>query len=251
MKKEIKKNLYIRADNRSFIYMFFTLLLLWLIPYQSFSQKIRVNNLEKYDKQKIHFGFLLGINNTDFKVERASNFYNLDSVLVVNPKKRGGFNLGIISDLKINENLNLRFVPDLAFSQRDLEYFVQYKNNKSETVLKKVESTFLNFPLELKYKSNRVGNYRFYVMGGFRYAIDMVSQAKVETQDEVLVKLKKYDYGYEIGFGIDCYLELFKFAPEIKMFQGIPNVLAPDNAQYTTSLSSLKSKIFALSFTFE
>ena len=228
------------------------ILLFLVLPVTELSaQKIRVNNLEKYDKQKIHFGFLLGINTTDFRVTRAGDFHLLDSVLVVEPQRQSGFNLGIISDLKLAENFNLRFVPDLAFSQRDLHYFVKYPNHKSETVVKKVESTFLNFPLELKFKSNRVGNYRFYVIGGIRYAIDMVSQANVENDEEVLVKLKRYDYGYEIGLGIDCYLELFKFAPEIKMFQGIPNVLAPDNAQYTTSISALKSRIFTVSFTFE
>lgn len=215
------------------------------------AQKIRVNNLEKYDKAKVHFGFLLGINTTDFRVVRIGDFYKLDSVLVVEPKRQSGFNLGIISDLKLSENFNLRFVPELAFSQRDLHYFIQYPNAKTETVIKKVESTFLNFPVDIKFKSDRVGNYRFYVLAGFRYAIDMVSQADVNSDTEVLVKLKKYDYGYEIGFGIDCYMELFKFAPEIKMFQGIPNVLAPDGAQYTTSLSSLKSRVFSLSFTFE
>jgi hypothetical protein len=229
-------------------------LLLFLTAYQlhtACAQKIRVNNLEKYDKQRIHFGFLLGINTTDFKVKRAGNFYKLDSVLVLEPKKQSGFNLGIISDLKIAEHFNLRFVPELAFSQRDLHYFIQYPNRKTETVIKKVESTFLNFPIDIKFKSERVGNYRFYVLGGFRYSIDMVSQAKVNSDKDVLVKLKRNDYGYEIGFGIDCYMELFKFAPEIKMFQGIPNVLAPDGAQFTTSINSLKSRIFALSFTFE
>jgi Outer membrane protein beta-barrel domain len=215
------------------------------------AQKTRVNNLEKYDKQKVHFGFLLGINSTDFRVTRAGNFYKLDSVLILEPKRRGGFNLGIISDLKLGKNFNLRFVPELAFSQRDIEYFIQYPNKKTETVLKKVESTFLNFPIDIKFKSDRVGNYRFYVLGGFRYSIDMVSQAKVNTDEQVLVKLKKEDFGYEIGFGIDCYLELFKFAPEIKMFQGIPNVLAPDAAQFTTSISALKSRVFSLAFTFE
>lgn len=231
--------------------LFFLLLFYFTCLQIVSAQKTRVNNLEKYDKQKIHFGFLLGINSTDFRLNRAANFYKLDSVLVLEPKRQGGFNLGIISDLKISENFNLRFVPELAFSQRDLHYFVQYPNAKTETVVKKVESTFLNFPIDIKFKSNRVGNYRFYVLGGFRYAIDMVSQAKVNSDTEVLVKLKKYDYGYEIGFGIDCYLELFKFAPEIKMFQGIPNVLASDGAVYTTSIKSLRSRIFSLSLTFE
>ncbi|MBK7885834.1 MAG: outer membrane beta-barrel protein [Bacteroidetes bacterium] len=124
------------------------------------------------------------------------------------------------------------------------------KIGATDVIIKKVESTFLEFPLELKFKSNRVNNYRFYVTGGFKYMIDLVSQAKVENQEE-LVKLDDRDFGYIIGVGMDLYLPLFKFAPEIKMFQGIPNVLATDPAVYTTSISALRSRIFTFSLTFE
>jgi hypothetical protein len=213
-------------------------------------QRIIVQNLDKYDKQWIHFGFMLGMNNTDFKVTRSDDFYKQDSAIVVTPIGRPGFNLGIISDLHLSDNLNLRFVPALAFSQRDLEYQMVYPNSKSEVVLKKVESTFLEFPLELKFKSNRINNYRIYVTGGAKFMLDMVSQAKVEN-DEELVKLKREDYGYTIGLGMDFYMPLFKFAPEIKMFQGIPNLLVTDPSVYSTSLKSLKSRIFSVSLTFE
>lgn len=236
---------------KRFLYIIIIFLSLIISGRDVFGQKIRVNNLEKYDKQRVHFGFLLGINSTNFKVVRAPDFYDLDSILVLEPYKRGGFNLGIISDLKISEHFNLRFVPELAFSQRDIYYTMKPGLTKSPLIIKKVESTFLNFPIDLKFKSSRVGNYRIYVLGGFRYAIDMVSQAKVENDKEVIVKLKKNDYGYEIGFGIDCYLELFKFAPEFKMFQGIPNVLVPSNDQFSTSIRSLKSRVFSVSLTFE
>src|SRR5688500_2227121 len=105
---------------------------------KSSAQRIIVQNLDKYDKQWIHFGFMLGMNNTDFKVTRSDDFYKQDSAIVVTPIGRPGFNLGIISDLHLTNNLNLRFVPALAFSQRDLEYQMVYPNNKSEVVLKKV-----------------------------------------------------------------------------------------------------------------
>ncbi len=129
-------------------------------------------------------------------------------------------------------------------------YKMTTKIGASDVVIKKVESTFLEFPLELKFKSNRVNNYRFYVTGGFKYMIDLVSQAKVEN-DEELVKLKRNDYGYSIGVGMDLYLPLFKFAPEIKMFQGIPNVLAADGTTYSSSIKALRSRIFTISLTFE
>jgi hypothetical protein len=214
------------------------------------AQRIKVKNLEKYDKQWIHFGFMLGMNTTDFRVQRSDDFYRSDSVLTITADGQPGFNLGIIANLHIGNNFDLRFVPDLAFSQRDIEYKMTTKIGPSDIVVKKVESTFITFPLEIKFKSNRVNNYRFYAIGGFKYMIDLVSQAKVENDDE-LVKLNRTDYGYTIGVGMDLYLPLFKFAPEIKMFQGIPNVLTADPAVYSTTLQSLRSRIFTISLTFE
>jgi hypothetical protein len=214
------------------------------------AQRIIVKNQEKYDKQWVHFGFLLGTNKTNFKVSRTENLLQNDSVLFLSADGQTGFDLGIISNLRIAENFDLRFTPMLAFSQRNMNYNMTLKVAGTDVVTKKIESTFIQFPLLVKFKSNRVNNYRFYVLGGAKYMIDLVSQAAVET-DEQLVKLKKYDYGYEIGFGMDLYLPLFKFAPEIKMYQGIPNMLANDNAVYTTSLSGLKSRIWSISFTFE
>ncbi len=214
------------------------------------AQRIIVKNLEKYDRQWIHFGFLLGYNKTNFKVTRSESLIRSDSVLVVNAVGKAGFNLGIITNLHLGNNFDLRFVPNLAFSQRDLIYKMKTPVGPTDEVVKIVESTFLDFPLEIKFKSNRVNNYRFYVTGGFKYAIDLVSQAKVVNEKD-LVKLNRIDYGYTIGFGMDLYAPLFKFAPEIKIFQGIPNVLATDPGVYTTTMQSLKSRIFTLSLTFE
>lgn len=214
------------------------------------AQRIKVKNLEKYDKQWIHFGFMLGMNTTDFRVVRSDNFYRSDSVLTITADGQPGFNLGIIANLHMGNNFDLRFVPDLAFSQRDIEYKMTTNIGPTDIVVKKVESTFITFPLELKFKSNRVNNYRFYAIGGFKYMIDLVSQAKVENDDE-LVKLSRTDYGYTIGVGMDLYLPLFKFAPEIKMFQGIPNVVTADPAVYTTTLGVLRSRIWTISLTFE
>ena len=216
----------------------------------AFGQRKKVQNLPNYDRQKIHFGFLLGINKTDFIIKRTPAFNQQDSLYTVESAPQSGFNLGIIGNLRLGENFDLRFVPDLAFSQRNLEYTF-YEGGVPYTVLKEIESTFLEFPLELKFKSNRVNNYRVYVLAGAKYTIDMVSQAKVENQDKDFVKLQRNDYGYQFGLGFDFYLERFKFSPEIKMYHGLRNLLVDDPKIYSTSLESLKSKVFLISFTFE
>jgi hypothetical protein len=230
----------------------FILILLFLLIccQRGYPQRNKVESLPKYDQQKIHFGFMLGINKTDFVIKRIGGF-NLDSLYVLEVRPQSGFNLGIISNLRINENFDLRFIPDLAFSERDLDYYF-YVNNVLEGVnTKKIESTFLEFPLELKFKSNRVGNYRVYVLGGVKYSIDMVSQAKVENKDKDFVRLSRNDYGYTIGAGFDFYMQLFKLSIEAKMYHGIKNLLVDDPKIFSSSLSSLRSRIFLISLTFE
>ncbi len=215
------------------------------------AQRNTVQNLPKYDKQKLHFGFLLGMNKTDFVVKRIGTFNYLDSLYVVEVQPTSGFNLGIVSNLRLAEYFDLRFVPDLSFSQRNLVYSFYENGVPFSTTIKQIESTFLEFPLEVKYKSARVKNYRVYVLAGFRYSIDMVSQEKVENKDRDFVRLSRKDYGYTIGMGFDLYMQLFKLSPEIKMYHGIPDLLVPDNRIFSTSLSSLRSKIWQLSLTFE
>jgi hypothetical protein len=225
--------------------------LLLLFLFRVSAQRNTVQNLPKYDKQKIHFGFLLGMNKADFVVKRIGTFNYLDSLYVVEVQPTSGFNLGIVSNLHLSEYFDLRFVPDLSFSQRNLVYSFYENGVPLSTTIKQIESTFLEFPLELKYKSARVKNYRMYVLGGFRYSIDMVSQEKVQNKDRDFVRLSRKDYGYTIGVGFDLYMQLFKLSPEIKMYHGIPDLLVPDDRIFSTSLSSLRSKIWQLSLTFE
>lgn len=233
------------------IRLLFILLSAFLVTTVSNAQRNTIQNLPKYDKQKLHFGFLLGMNKTDFVVKRIGTFNYLDSLYVVEVQPTSGFNLGIVSNLRIAEYFDLRFVPDLSFSQRNLIYSFYENGVPFSTTVKQIESTFLEFPLEVKYKSARVKNYRIYVLAGFRYSIDMVSQEKVENKDRDFVRLSRKDYGYTIGLGFDLYMQLFKLSPEIKMYHGIPDLLVPDNRIFSTSLSSLRSKIWQLSLTFE
>ncbi|MEO8147637.1 MAG: porin family protein [Bacteroidia bacterium] len=231
---------------------FYTILILIFVATAANAQRTKVENQPKYDKARIHFGFSLGINKADFRVRKSPDLFQFDSLYNVDNLKQTGFNLGIVMNLRMGEHFDLRFIPDLAFVERDLEYTF-YLNGKQQkpSTLKKIESTFLDFPLYVKFKSERVGNFRAYVLAGGQYSIDMVSQAKVENEDKQFVKLKKKDYGYTIGVGLDFYLEMFKFSPEFKMYNGLDNLLVPDNTIFARSLSGLNSKIFMVSLLFE
>jgi opacity protein-like surface antigen len=226
---------------------------LFLMNSMGLAQKRQtVQNLPKYDKQKIHFGFALGINSCNFKIDKNVSLYSSDTLFNVDNVKKSGFNLGIVTNLHMGQHFDLRFIPDLCFAQRDL-VFTFYENGKPTRTptTKKIESTFIEFPLLLKFKSDRVGNFRAYAIAGVQYNIDMVSQAKVENKDREYVKLKKKDYGYTIGAGTDFYLEMFKLSLEVRMFNGIPNLLVTDNTVFSNSMNSLKTKMFQFSIFFE
>lgn len=229
----------------------FSFLLLLFSLDSLFAQKQKILNLPKYDRQRFHFGFILGINKTDFVIDRVASFSLIDSLYTVESKGTSGFNLQIVTNMRMGEHFDLRFLPGLAFASRNLVYTFEKGRPLSNVVTKKVESTFVELPLDVKFKSARLNNFRAYVLGGVKYSIDMVSQAKVKAKDKEFVKLQRNDYGYEIGVGCDFYLPMFKFSPEIKMYHGLRNLLVKDDLVYSKSLDGLFSKMFTLSLTFE
>ncbi len=226
--------------------------LILCFPFLSLGQMdSRPENLSKYDKQVIHFGFTLGINSSSFHVDRVGDFKTRDTIYTLEAESVSGLNLGIISNLRISDMFDFRFIPTLSFGQRNLNYHFIYNDSAESFVQKNIESTYLEFPFLLKFKSKRVNNYRIYVVAGMKYNIDMVSQAKVKKSEKDIVKLNKKDYGYEIGLGFDFYLTYFKFSPEIKMYNGMKNLLVPENTQYASPIDALYAKTFVVSLLFE
>ena len=208
-------------------------------------------NLPKYDQQSVHFGFNLGINSSKFVIDRVGDLKIRDTIYSVESEPVSGINLGILSNLRIGDYFDLRFIPTLSFCQRNLNYHFIYNDTSEAFTPKKIESTYLEFPFDLKFKSQRINNYRVYVLAGWKYQIDMVSQAKVKNTNKDVIKLRRNDYGYEIGLGFDFYLTYFKFSPEIKMYNGLANLIVPENTPYSSPINALYAKTFVISFFFE
>ena len=205
-----------------------------------------------YDRQWIHFGFLLGINSSDFNVYPNPDIRTFDSIYVVEAQRESGFALGIVSNLRLGDFFDLRCIPTLSFSQRTLEYTLVGTSGLPKMTVKKIESTFLEFPVTLKYKSVRINNGRAYVLGGLRYSLDLASQKDVAREDEELVKLKRDDLMYEVGFGIDFYLKYFKLSPVIMFSLGMNNMLIKEEENlFSASIDRLTSKIVQVGITFE
>lgn len=230
----------------------FSILIIIFLFKISFGQIDKVFNLPKYDYQIIHFGMSLAVNTMDFTIHNSPTFFMLDSVYSVENIPKFGFNINIVSNLNIHKYFSIRFLPGLNFGERDMDYIVlSHKDSTFDKTLMKIESTFLDFPLLLKYKSKRLNNFRPYLIGGGSIKFDLASQKHIDIAQGPMIRLKRTNLNYEVGFGTDFFLQYFKFALELKYVVGVNNVLVHDNTQYTKAIESMNSKMIVLSFLFE
>ena len=219
--------------------------------FSSYSQRHKKpQNLPRYDFKKFHFGFTLGINSLNFHINKNNDFLVNDTLLTMLAEDQKGFNLGIVSNLRLGRYTDLRFIPTLVFGERILNYKFNDQSNLSLQD-KRIESTLIDFPVSLKYKSARYNNFRTYIVCGIKYSLDIASQSEIDDEGQEIVKLNNHDLMIEGGFGIDFYLQYFKFSPQIKLSHGIINVLSKDNTLYTETINNLKTTSWMLSFTFE
>jgi hypothetical protein len=210
-----------------------------------------IENLQGFDKNKVfHFGFLVGMNYMGAKLKLNNSLYTNDTILGLNIKQTAGFQLAVVTDLHLGRYWDLRVLfPTLSFGQRDFEYWL----NTDEGPFLKVrqsESTYLALPIEFKYKSERYGNWRAYLTGGGFIAYDMVSQKKARPGLAV-VRLDDIDYGYSLGFGVEFFLEYFKFSPHLKWSNGLNNLLIDDKTPFTSVINKITARTFSVSLTFE
>lgn len=202
-----------------------------------------------YDTKAFHFGFHVGINRSSHHLllKDSLTIPGLTNLNYVSPVFGPGFQLGIVSDARLHEYLALRFTPTLMFSQRN---FLFDFANQSLPVKKSIQMANVDLPLTLKFRSKRMKDYRVYVLGGLKVSIDMASQEKV-VDDVDRVKLRRMDYSVETGVGLDLYLQYFKLSPEIKVANGLRNVMVPEQHVYANFIQSLRSRTWIVSFTFE
>lgn len=253
---------------------FFILLLLLCFAGKVFSQSKQVPNKPDYDNAPYHFGFLLGINEMLFTIKTTPGYqnkfyYNNDlehsipdqnsdsaNLYSVEATPTFGFVIGIVGNLRLGQYFDMRFTPSLTFGERNLDYTIQNYYNKVTPemlyVTKNIQSTFVEFPLWVRFKGKRIHNVRPYILAGGKYSLDLASNAKKKAEENAAnVFINRKDFYALGGVGFDFYTAYFKFGTEISMSYGLFDILKRDNTIYTGSIDRMSSKIFQISFTFE
>ena len=231
--------------------IFSLFLSLFFLSLSIYSQKnnAKISNLQNFDQRKLHFGYYVGVNNYNYKLD-----------YILNPEKKTlvsdqtGINVGLIGDLKLKKNLNLRFEPGLYTNKSDIVFYDRKNFTKNSDTLRSIKSTYVHLPLLIKYSAKRYNNLKPYVLAGLSTSFNLSSnQNSPEDNNNDVFRLKTNTFYYELGFGIDFYLQYFKFSPSIRGVFSLKNELVPDldpNSPWTGNIDKMSARAIFINFSF-
>ena len=223
------------------------LLIAAVVPAQA--QRRVIHYLPKYEQEPYHFGFLLAYNQMMYTVKTVEDYQNVPQP--ANSWPNGNYNIPSTQNLYVS----------LSFSERRMRYDVAVKNLDGEITMKSftksIGTTFVEFPLNIKYRSKRYNNIGAYLMGGVNPKIDLASQKDNKETDgqgnEFINNLvtKRFDVAGEIGAGFDIYNQWFKMGIEVKMSYGLLDIVKNEAFIYTAPIDKLRNKLFQVSLIVE
>jgi hypothetical protein len=208
---------------------------------------VRQNN-PLYDEKRISYGFVLGVHTSRYQVKYSDQFVtqDFDTVHSVTSASSPGFSIGFLVNLRLNEVLDLRLMPKGGFYDHKLKY-----SYTDETQLEQlIETTLLEFPFLLKYKSMRRGNVRMYVVGGMTPSFELSGKNDVESATANL-DIKNSNLSLDVGLGFDLYFPFFKFSQEIRFSRGVSDMLGPAPSDFKDPLSRLNTNTISIYFIFQ
>ena len=227
----------------------FTLVVLLSFFCLQFSHAQRRNithNKQNWDKQRIFWGYYLGINSKNFEIS-----YN-DADFFVESTPNLGFNVGLIGDLRLHKNINLRFEPGLSSNTKTLA-FTSIPGGEKDSI-RSVGGTYIHLPLLLKFSTNRYENIRPYLIGGASYDYNLSSnEDSAFDNEDGEFRIKKHNFMYELGIGMDFYLPYFVFSPSIRGIFAINNEMIPDenpNSPWTAPIDFFGTRGIFLNLAF-
>ena len=217
-----------------------------------FAQRERVEYLPTFDKKRIHYGFYLGLNQNDFKLNlRESSISNAN----ITVESSAGFNVGLVADLRLHKNLNVRLEPGLVSNAKRILFNHLNTSRIPQDSIRDIGSTYLHIPLIFKFSTDRYKNIRPYLLGGISYDHNFSSNEKNQDDNSSgEFRMKTHNFMYEVGVGIDFYLYYFKFSPSIRGVFAINNEIKYDddlNSKWTAPVNFMGTRGVFLNLSFE
>lgn len=225
---------------------FFSLLLLLTAPLLAQIGGKDNYNFRDFNRKSYYFGINIGFNSSGYKLQQSGFFINNDSIKVTEGNSEVGVNMHMVTNLKLGEYFDFRFLPGFSFAQRGLE-FTSVADSK--VIERKIESVFFELPFHIRFKSEPYKDKRLFVVAGLKYSYDVQTNSKSRKS---LIRIAPHDFQYEVGVGMQMFYPYFIFSPEIKFSRGLGNILIYDKSQNEARvLENVVSQIFTISFNFE
>jgi hypothetical protein len=221
-----------------------------------YSQIEKPQNYRKFDQRLLHFGFTLGVNTADFTPYPVLDAYEQYGILSIDNKRQPGGQVGIVTSLKLGHPVvRLRFIPTLSFQERVLSY-VYEDPAKSPSLNKineeRVNSTNLDFPLMLQFRTTRFNNFTSYVLGGIQYSLDLQSQEDAsQSFTDPFVKIRKEDWQGQVGGGVEFFMPYFKLGIELKFSHSFSNIMINDFTPVSRPIDKMYNRVWWFSLIFE
>ena len=192
-----------------------------------------------------------------FLLSSDSRWIAGQTIVCDDDKWNAGFSVGVLADLRLSQHLNLRFTPTMHFGAKHLTFFNMTELTEEGRLMEQTQdmkSTYISFPVGLKFSAERWNNYRPYVIAGANQLINLTSKS------QEIIQLKRTDLMLEVGLGCDLYLPFFKLIPELKFCYGLSDKIDKSHVadikddykkMYANSIKSGHTKMIVLTLYFE
>lgn len=210
-------------------------------------------HLEFYDDKPIHYGFLFAVPVTRFTLRHSDKFMESDSAYSIVSPAQGAFRMGFTVNAFLTDHFDIRTTPSISLYERRVKF--NYPGGGAPPGTEKIESresTWIEIPLLLKYKSARRVNTRMYMIAGVTLGIETnVKRSRGNASASNQLDTRTSDFTVDYGVGFEQFFQFFKFAPELRFSHGLVNMLQPANNASSVGLSRLTSHTVTLYLNFE
>ena len=206
-----------------------------------------------HDDLVYYFGLTLGYNTSTLHISKSPLFLRNDSIMTAEPGSSGGIAMGLMATARLSDHFQFRVNPQLIIGGSKYIAYNLSKSKPGEALFQNqvLPSTLVSFPFQIKFNSDRIGNFRTYLLGGIKFDTDLSSNSSARNVDDI-IKLKRNDFGFEFGMGFNFYLPFVTVSPEIKISNGLTNIHQLDPAlKYSNVLDQILSRMVVFSIHFE
>ncbi len=180
-------------------------------------------HLEFYDDKPIHYGFFFAMPVTRFAIKYSPAYVNDDPAVRLYSPNAPSFRVGILVNAFLTDRFDFRFTPAVSLYGREVKY--EYPDG-TEPRRETRESTWMEFPFLVKYKSERRKNSRMYLIAGATAAVE-TNVRKKQAQVSGRLNTKTTDLTVDYGVGFEQFLEFTKISPELRFSHGLINLFNP------------------------